>query len=138
MSGLGKDTIWLEGSDVKRNESNVQGKVIRHNYCHSLDRLKVGDRVGLKYFSNDGSLKFFINGEDCGLATGSGSNFPGKLYPVVELYGSTISVSSISSCHQIFGTARSQVFSFSVLNVLKFIVIQKTDEQNFQRVPRSY
>ena len=116
MSGLGKDTIWLEGSDIKINDEKIEGKVTRHNYCYSLDRLKAGDRVGLKLITGDESLKFFINGEDCGAAKSPGTVFPGKMYPVVELYGSTMSVSSISSCHQFFGSARSQVIT-ATLNI---------------------
>ena len=105
MVGLGKDTVWIEGSVVKRNDEKLSGKVIRNNFCFSLDRLRTGDRIGMKFVSVDGSVKFFINGDDFGSVA---TNFTGKVFPVVELYGSTVAVSSVSSCHQFFGHARSQ------------------------------
>jgi neuralized-like protein 4 len=93
LVGLGKETIWIEGCDVKRNDEKRSGKVVRRNYCNSLDRLKIGDRIGVRFSSGDGSVKFFVNGEDCGSVA---ETFSGKkLFPVVELYGSTVSISAI-------------------------------------------
>lgn len=41
--------------------------LIMNNYCPSLDRLREGDRVGIKYTS-DRTLHLFINGYDQGTA----------------------------------------------------------------------
>jgi hypothetical protein len=65
-----------------------------------VDRLKTGDRVGVRFFCGDGTVKFFVNGDECG-AVRCPAAFPAKLFPVVELYGSTVSVSIVSSCHQV-------------------------------------
>jgi len=38
-----------------------------NNYCPSLDRLREGDRVGIKY-TVDRTLHLFVNGYDQGIA----------------------------------------------------------------------
>lgn len=38
-----------------------------NNYCPSLDRLREGDRVGIKYTA-DRTLHLFVNGYDQGIA----------------------------------------------------------------------
>ena len=87
MIGLGLETIWIEGSVVKRNDEKFSGKVVRQNFCSSLDRLKLGDRIGLKYDrSVDGSVKIYINGEDCGGSVGTNTfAVSKKFYPIVEV-----------------------------------------------------
>lgn len=59
----GVDTWWVEGSSVRRNGSSV----LRLNYCSDLNRLQVGDKIGVKR-SADGILRLLINGEDYGPA----------------------------------------------------------------------
>lgn len=63
------------------------------NYCPSLDWLRENDKIGLKR-THEGNLKFYINGEDMGVAA---SNVPEMVHAVVELFGSTIAVSISSS-----------------------------------------
>ena len=50
-------------------------------------------QLAVRRLHSDGSLRFLLNGEDCGIAV---ANVPKKLVPVVELYGSTLSVSVVS------------------------------------------
>lgn len=52
----------LLGNQVWYNQS-----LIMNNYCPSLDRLREGDRVGIKY-SGDRSLHLYVNGYDQGTA----------------------------------------------------------------------
>lgn len=41
--------------------------LIMNNYCPSLDRLREGDRVGIKY-TGDRTLHLYVNGYDQGTA----------------------------------------------------------------------
>lgn len=50
------------GNQVWYNQS-----VVMNNYCSSLDRLREGDRIGIKY-STDKTLHLFVNGYDQGTA----------------------------------------------------------------------
>lgn len=54
--------ISLSGNKVWYNKS-----LIMNNYCPSLDRLRVGDRVGIKYTA-DHTLHLYVNGYDQGIA----------------------------------------------------------------------
>ncbi|XP_011485805.1 neuralized-like protein 4 isoform X1 [Oryzias latipes] len=83
-----KVTWLLYGSEVRRN-----GVLQRQNYCYSLDRLMVGNRVGVKR-CNDDTMHIFINGEDMGpAATAVAKN----VYAVLDLYGRITAVSIVSS-----------------------------------------
>lgn len=89
ISTLRGDVYWLEGNIIKHNSHTI-----RLNYAiTSLDRLVSGDKLAVRRLNTDGSLRFSLNGEDCGVAV---FNVPKKLFPVVELYGSTVSVSVVS------------------------------------------
>lgn len=72
------------------------GYVLCMNYCPSLEWLRVGDKIGMKR-THEGNLKFYINGEDMGVAT---SNIPEMVYVVIELFGSTVAVNVTSSKQQ--------------------------------------
>ncbi|KAK3104995.1 hypothetical protein FSP39_014857 [Pinctada imbricata] len=82
-----KLTWVITGSEVRKN-----GKVIKENYAPALERLEVGDMVGIRRCS-DGTLHLYINGEDLGVAA---SNIPKNVFAVIDLFGSveTISVTS--------------------------------------------
>lgn len=88
------------------------GEIVRMNYSSSLDRLISGDRIGVRRTA-EGVLRFFVNGEDLGIAE---TDLPSKVeksilclhmvikicffkqvYAVIELFGSTVSVTAISS-----------------------------------------
>uniref|UniRef100_A0A3B4YF25 Neuralized-like protein 4 n=1 Tax=Seriola lalandi dorsalis TaxID=1841481 RepID=A0A3B4YF25_SERLL len=83
-----KVTWLLCGSEVRRN-----GALQRQNYGCSLDRLTVGNRVGVKRCSDD-TMHIFIDGEDMGpAATAVAKN----VFAVLDLYGRITAVSIVSS-----------------------------------------
>ncbi|XP_072523105.1 neuralized-like protein 4 isoform X1 [Salminus brasiliensis] len=83
-----KVTWLLAGSEVRRN-----GVLQRQNYACSLDRLTVGNRVGVKRCSDD-TMHIFIDGEDMGpAATAVAKN----VYAVLDLYGKVTALSIVSS-----------------------------------------
>ncbi|XP_044577539.1 neuralized-like protein 4 isoform X2 [Cotesia glomerata] len=92
MTSIPIDAWYLTGNEVR-----YKGNVLSSNYCPSLDWLRVGDKVGVKR-SHEGNLKFYINGEDMGVAA---VNVPEMVWVVVELFGSTVAVSITSSKQQL-------------------------------------
>lgn len=78
------------------NEVRHNGYVLCVNYCPSLEWLRVGDKIGLKR-THEGNLKFYINGEDMGIAA---SSIPEMVYAVIDLFGSTVAVNITSSKQQ--------------------------------------
>uniref|UniRef100_A0A0K2UFM8 NHR domain-containing protein n=1 Tax=Lepeophtheirus salmonis TaxID=72036 RepID=A0A0K2UFM8_LEPSM len=89
LSLLKGDTIYLDGSQIIRN-----GKIIKTNYCPSIDRLLLKDKIAMRRTS-DGLLKFVINSEESHTFVAA-SNLPSKVWPVLELSGSTMSVRILS------------------------------------------
>ncbi|KAL5014249.1 hypothetical protein ScPMuIL_008519 [Solemya velum] len=85
---VSKLTWIVAGSHVKKN-----GVIIKENYAPSLERLDVGNRVGVKRCA-DGTMHIFLNGEDLGVAA---SNIPKNVFTVIDLYGMVESVSVTSS-----------------------------------------
>ncbi|CAD6237103.1 GSCOCG00002142001-RA-CDS, partial [Cotesia congregata] len=92
MTSIPVDAWYLTGNEVR-----YKGNVLSSNYCPSLDWLRVGDKLGVKR-SHEGNLKFYINGEDMGVAA---VNVPEMVWVVVELFGSTVAVSITSSKQQL-------------------------------------
>ncbi|XP_072315152.1 neuralized-like protein 4 isoform X4 [Eucyclogobius newberryi] len=85
-----KVTWLLSGNEVRRN-----GALQRQNYGCSLNRLTVGNRVGVKRCSDD-TMHIFIDGEDMGpAATAVAKN----VYAVLDLYGKITAVCIVSSSH---------------------------------------
>ncbi|XP_039602936.1 neuralized-like protein 4 isoform X2 [Polypterus senegalus] len=86
---LRSKVTWLvTGSEVRRN-----GILQKQNYGCSLDRLGVGNRVGVKRCSDD-TMHILIDGEDMGpAATAVAKN----VYAVLDLYGKITSISIVSS-----------------------------------------
>ncbi|XP_069042671.1 neuralized-like protein 4 isoform X2 [Lepisosteus oculatus] len=86
---LRSKVTWLvTGSEVRRN-----GILQKQNYGCSLDRLAVGNRVGVKRCSDD-TMHILIDGEDMGpAATAVAKN----VYAVLDLYGRVTAVSIVSS-----------------------------------------
>lgn len=78
MTDIDYDTWMLSGSAVMRD-----GQTVRNGYCCDLDSLNVGSRLGMVR-AIDGSLHYFINGEDQGIAI---DHIPSSVYAVVDLYG---------------------------------------------------
>ncbi|GFR92101.1 neuralized-like protein 4 [Elysia marginata] len=81
-------TWVVSGSEVKKC-----GTVIKHNYAPSLQRLQVGDRVGVCRYS-DGTMHVTLNGEDLGEAA---SGIPKNVFAVIDLHGSVEGVVITSS-----------------------------------------
>nr|XP_012135898.1 PREDICTED: uncharacterized protein LOC100874771 isoform X5 [Megachile rotundata] len=91
IGSIPQDAWYLTGNEVRHN-----GYVLCMNYCPSLEWLRVGDKIGMKR-THEGNLKFYINGEDMGIAA---SNIPEMVYGVIELFGSTVAVNITSSKQQ--------------------------------------
>ncbi|XP_032437922.1 neuralized-like protein 4 isoform X1 [Xiphophorus hellerii] len=83
-----KVTWLLCGSEVQRN-----GVLQRQNYGYSLDRLTVGNRVGVKR-CNDDTMHIFVDGQDMGSAA---TAVPKNVYAVLDLYGRITALSIVSS-----------------------------------------
>ncbi|XP_067005004.1 neuralized-like protein 4 [Anabrus simplex] len=96
IAGLAADTWYITGNEVRRNSTTL-----KVNYCPSLEWLTTGDRVGVRRGA-DATLSFLLNGEDMGVAA---TNLPKRVFAVVDLYGSTLSVGitsvRASTCHEI-------------------------------------
>lgn len=86
MTNVRSGTWMMTGSGIMHN-----GTIIQEQYGINLDRLQVGDRVGLVRKEN-GQLHFFVNGVDQGSAA---NNVPEKVFGVVDLYGQAVGVSII-------------------------------------------
>lgn len=92
MDGFCKYNSLKTNLNISGNQVRHKGYVLSLNYCPSLEWLRANDKIGLKV-THDGNLKFYINGEDMGIAA---SNLP-EVYVVVELFGSTTAVGITSS-----------------------------------------
>lgn len=78
MTNVRSGTWMMTGSGIMHN-----GTIILEQYGVNLDRLKVGDRVGVLRKEN-GLLHFFVNGVDQGSAA---SNVPERVFGVIgEFY----------------------------------------------------
>lgn len=74
MTNVRSGTWMMTGSGIMHN-----GTIILEQYGVNLDRLKVGDRVGVLRKEN-GLLHFFVNGVDQGTAV---SNVPERVFGVI-------------------------------------------------------
>ena len=61
LSQLNPDATWF----ITRSEVWHSGKKLRANYCPSLDRVDVGDIIGIK-LSSVGCMHLYVNGHDMG------------------------------------------------------------------------
>ncbi|XP_063932045.1 neuralized-like protein 4 isoform X2 [Zophobas morio] len=86
MTNVRSGTWMMTGSGIMHN-----GTIVLEQYGVNLDRLQVGDRVGVVRKEN-GLLHFFVNGVDQGAAA---SNVPEKIYGVIDLYGQAVEASII-------------------------------------------
>ncbi|KAM7004274.1 neuralized-like protein 4 [Passerculus sandwichensis] len=81
-------TWAVTGAEVRHNGSQV-----RHNYGVSLDRLTVGNRLGVRRGPDD-SLHLVVDGQDMGpAATGVAKN----AFVALDLYGRVTAVSIVSA-----------------------------------------
>ncbi|KAE8743975.1 bluestreak [Frankliniella occidentalis] len=88
---IDSDTWYLTGNEVRKNNT-----ILKVNYCHSLDWLAVGNRVGIKR-TPDNAIHFLLNGKDMGVAAVYAPRQYENLYPVLDLYGSVAAV-GVTSC----------------------------------------
>ena len=78
---------------------NLLLEILSSSYCYSLyyreygdfnlDELCEGDRIGMVRKGETGSLHFYINGLDQGVAA---TRVPSQMWGVVDLYGMTVKV----------------------------------------------
>ncbi|XP_076085064.1 neuralized-like protein 4 isoform X3 [Mytilus galloprovincialis] len=78
MTNIRSGTWMMTGNGVMHN-----GTTVIDEYGQNLDRLKAGDRVGVRRRA-DGTLNFYVNGIDQGQAA---TNVPENVFGVVDLYG---------------------------------------------------
>lgn len=92
----------MTGNGVMHN-----GITVIEQYGQNLDRLQVGDRVGVVR-KDDGTLHFWVNGIDQGPAA---SNVPEKVYGVIDLYGQAAQASIVdtSECGSPDNTGNSTI-----------------------------
>uniref|UniRef100_A0A0A9ZGY0 Neuralized-like protein 4 n=3 Tax=Lygus hesperus TaxID=30085 RepID=A0A0A9ZGY0_LYGHE len=87
MTNMRSGTIMMSGCGILTN-----GKGTKREYGEfDLDKLRVGDRIGMMRKSN-GDLHYFINGLDQGVAA---SKVPEKVWAAVDLYGMTVKVTIV-------------------------------------------
>ncbi|OXU27740.1 hypothetical protein TSAR_003159 [Trichomalopsis sarcophagae] len=78
MTNVRSGTWMMTGNGVMHN-----GTTMIDQYGQNLDRLQVGDRVGVMRKDNS-TLHFYVNGSDQGAAA---SGVPERVYGVIDLYG---------------------------------------------------
>ncbi|XP_038107546.1 neuralized-like protein 4 [Culex quinquefasciatus] len=88
MTNVRSGTWMMTGNGVMQN-----GMTVIEQYGQNLDRLQVGDRVGVVR-KDDGTLHFWVNGVDQGPAA---SNVPEKVYGVIDLYGQAAQASIVDT-----------------------------------------
>ncbi|XP_075160481.1 neuralized E3 ubiquitin protein ligase 4 [Haematobia irritans] len=88
MTNVRSGTWMMTGNGVMHN-----GITVIEQYGQNLDRLQVGDRVGVVR-KDDGTLHFFVNGVDQGPAA---SNVPERVYGVIDLYGQAAQASIVDT-----------------------------------------
>uniref|UniRef100_A0A336MFI2 CSON000929 protein n=1 Tax=Culicoides sonorensis TaxID=179676 RepID=A0A336MFI2_CULSO len=86
MTSVRTGTWMMTGNGIMQN-----GVTIIEQYGQNLDKLQVGDRVGVLR-KDDGVLHFWVNGVDQGPAA---SNVPEKVYGVIDLYGQAAQASIV-------------------------------------------
>ncbi|XP_055383561.1 neuralized-like protein 4 isoform X2 [Condylostylus longicornis] len=88
MTNVRSGTWMMTGNGVMHN-----GTTVIEQYGQNLDRLQVGDRVGVVR-KDDGTLHFWVNGVDQGAAA---TNVPEKVYGVIDLYGQAAQASIVDT-----------------------------------------
>lgn len=88
MTNVRSGTWMMTGNGVMHN-----GTTVIEQYGQNLDRLQVGDRVGVVR-RDDGTLHFWVNGVDQGAAA---KNVPERVHGVIDLYGQAAQVSIVDT-----------------------------------------
>lgn len=109
MTNVRTGTWMMTGNGVMHN-----GTTVIEQYGQNLDRLQVGDRVGVVRKEN-GVLHFWVNGVDQGPAA---SNVPAHVYGVIDLYGQASQASIVDEGSDMANSpdAGNSSFSNTTLN----------------------
>ena len=88
------ENVWSFTSFIPLNCDPVKNVVLKLSFFReygdfNLDELCEGDRIGMVRKGETGSLHFFINGLDQGVAA---TRVPSQIWGVVDLYGMTVKV----------------------------------------------
>ncbi|XP_013781863.2 neuralized-like protein 4, partial [Limulus polyphemus] len=103
MTNMRSGTWMMTGSGIMCNGTSVV-----EEYGINLERLKIGDRVGV-LLEPDGTLHFYVNGEDQGAAAKCVAE---KLYGVIDLYGQAAQVSIVDCSEQNTAPVRATALIF--------------------------
>lgn len=88
MTNVRSGTWMMTGNGVMHN-----GTTVVEQYGQNLDKLQVGDRVGV-IRKDDGTIHFWVNGVDQGAAA---TNVPERIFGVIDLYGQAAQASIIDT-----------------------------------------
>ncbi|KAK9500080.1 hypothetical protein O3M35_001416 [Rhynocoris fuscipes] len=123
MTNMRSGTIMMSGCGILTN-----GKGTNREYGEfNLDRLTVGDRIGMMRKSS-GDLHYFINGLDQGVAA---SRVPQVVWAVVDLYGMTVKVTIVDRDEreeQNLITRRNTVLRENIQNSINEISEDEVDD----------
>ncbi|KYN07792.1 Neuralized-like protein 4 [Cyphomyrmex costatus] len=106
MTNVRSGTWMMTGNGVMHN-----GTTMIDQYGQNLDRLQIGDRVGVMRKDN-ATLHFYVNGADQGVAA---MNVPEKVYGVIDLYGQAAQATIVDNMDFYSPTTNNSSFSNTTL-----------------------
>ncbi|XP_011150194.1 neuralized-like protein 4 isoform X2 [Harpegnathos saltator] len=106
MTNVRSGTWMMTGNGVMHN-----GTTMIDQYGQNLDRLQVGDRVGVMR-KDTAMLHFFVNGADQGVAA---MGVPEKVYGVIDLYGQAAQATIVDNVDFYSPTTNNSSFSNTTL-----------------------
>lgn len=112
--GCRSGTWMMTGNGVMHN-----GTTMIDQYGQNLDRLQIGDRVGVMRKDN-ATLHFYVNGADQGVAA---MNVPERVYGVIDLYGQAAQATIVDNVDFYSPTTNNSSFSNTTLYRYDFLII---------------
>ncbi|XP_011253372.1 neuralized-like protein 4 [Camponotus floridanus] len=106
MTNVRSGTWMMTGNGVMHN-----GTTMIDQYGQNLDRLQIGDRVGVMRKDNS-TLHFYVNGADQGVAA---MNVPDRVYGVIDLYGQAAQATIVDNVDFYSPTTNNSSFSNTTL-----------------------
>ncbi|XP_028049148.1 neuralized-like protein 4 [Monomorium pharaonis] len=106
MTNVRSGTWMMTGNGVMHN-----GTTMIDQYGQNLDRLQIGDRVGVMRKDNS-TLHFYVNGADQGVAA---MNVPERVYGVIDLYGQAAQATIVDNVDFYSPTTNNSSFSNTTL-----------------------
>ncbi|KYN19197.1 Neuralized-like protein 4 [Trachymyrmex cornetzi] len=106
MTNVRSGTWMMTGNGVMHN-----GTTMIDQYGQNLDRLQIGDRVGVMRKDN-ATLHFYVNGADQGVAA---MNVPERVYGVIDLYGQAAQATIVDNMDFYSPTTNNSSFSNTTL-----------------------